>query len=56
MDHNKVCSWNEEGASRAFYGKIIGVDRTWFLRFEILPQSINPSHNILQFGERQRVD
>jgi hypothetical protein len=56
MGHNEVGSWNEEDASLAFYGKTVDVDRTWFLRFEILPQSINPLHNVLQFGERQRVD
>jgi hypothetical protein len=55
-DHDEVCSWNEEDASVGFHGKVASVERTWILRFEVFYQSISPPHDVLQFGERQRVD
>jgi hypothetical protein len=56
MGHNEVGFWNKKDASPALHGKIADVERTWFLRFEVFYQSISPSHDVLQFGERQLID
>jgi hypothetical protein len=57
MGPNEVCSWNEEDDSPGgLHGNIAYAERTWFLRFEVFHQSISPPHDVLQFGERERVD